>query len=223
MSKYDVRGVIHVDSKGKFEAAILAGVSSLPYVGGGISSLYSSIKADKETQRVDKFFEVISVELERLDAELIETIKSVTHDEEYLTMLIENVCRKVEKEARNNKQDTFECFFINSLLNGVTSTTYDLFDFFLNALDSLLEIDIQVIVLLHKEDKLIPISKINSGEAEKAHDPYYILASVNKLRSFGFVESYTGDFHVGAKDNDLNQEIKISHLGKDFTDFCLRK
>lgn len=207
-----------MDKRTKFETAVLAGVSSLPYVGGAISSIYSSIKAEKETQRIDKFFEVISDELERLDDELTKVLKSATHDDEYLAMLIEKICRKVEREAREIKRQKFKTLFINSLLNGVNSLSYNFLDFFTESLDSLNEIDIEILILLYNENKIIPVSAINH---KQFNEPYFILASVNKLRNFGFVESFTGEFHVGAKDNSLHQNVKISNLGKDFSQFCL--
>lgn len=207
----------------KIETAILAGISSLPYIGGGISSIYSSIKNHKESQRIDKFFEVISDELERLDEELKVVLKTTQHDDEYLTMLIENICRKVEKEASQNKQEVFRIFFINSLLNGINAKTFDHFNFFLNALDSLSDLDMQLLILIHKENRLIPLNDIIYEVDGKALDPYYILGSLNHLKSYGFVESFSGDVHLGARDNDLTQRVKISNPGKDFVDFCLRK
>lgn len=207
-----------MDRKEKFETTILAGISSLPYIGGGISSIYSSIKADKESQRVDKFFEVISMELERLNAELTKALKSATHDDEYLTMLIEKICRKVEREAREIKRQKFKALFINSLINGVDSLSYNFLDFYTESLDILNEIDIELLTFLFNKDDLVPVSAIKH---KQFNEPYFILASINKLRNFGFVESFTGDFYVGARDNSLHENVKISNLGKDFSKFCL--
>lgn len=206
-----------MDRSGKTEMAILAGLSSLPYIGGGISSIYSSIKADKESQRVDKFFEVISIELERLDAELTKALKSASHDDEYLTMLIEKICRKVEREAREIKRQKFKSLFINSLINGVDSHSYDFLDFFTESLDALNEIDVEILILLFNQEALVPVSAISH---KQHNEPYFILASINKLRSFGFIESFTGELHIGARDNSLHENVKISNLGKDFTRFC---
>lgn len=207
-----------MDRKEKFETAIFAGISSLPYIGGGFSSIYSSIKAEKETQRIDKFFEVIGIELERLDAELTKALQSAAHDDEYLTMLIEKICRKVEREAREIKRQKFKTLFINSLINGVDSLSYDFLDFFTESLDALNEIDIEILILLFNQDNLVPVSTINH---KQFNDPYFILASINKLRNFGFIESFTGEFHVGARDNSLHENVRISRLGKEFSRFCL--
>lgn len=207
-----------MDKKEKFETAILSGISSLPYIGGGISSVYSSIKAEKETQRIDKFFEVIGVELERLDAELSKALQSATHDDEYLAMLIEKICEKVEREAREIKRQNFKTLFINSLINGINSLSYDFLDFYTESLDALNEIDIEILILLFNQDNLVPVSAINH---KQFNDPYFILASINKLRNFGFIESFTGEFHVGARDNSLHENVRISRLGKDFSRFCL--
>lgn len=208
-----------MDKQTKKETTIAAPLNLIPYIGGSIASIYTSIKSSKETERLEFFYSDIAEAVKTLDQKLTDALKNSKHDEEYLTMLIENLSRKVEKEARKGKQNAFKGFFTNALLNGITPDSYSQLDFYLESLDSLSEIDIQLLLLLHNEiDKLIPIKDINSTGF---NDPYFILASVNKLRNLGFIMIHTGDIHVGARDNALEERIKLSTLGKDFISFCL--
>lgn len=198
---------------------ITAGLNLIPYVGGSLGTIYSSVKAHKERERLEKFYSDVASGVERLEEKLSEALKNSHHDEEYLSMLIEKTSRKVEREAREIKQQAFRIFFTNALLNGVNETTYHNDEFYLDALDSLSEIDIQLLGLLRRENRRVEVSEINSTGF---NDPYFILATVNKLRNLGFVEAYTGDFHInGGRDNALGQNIKLSSLGEDFISFCL--
>ncbi len=207
-----------MDKQAKKEMAIAASLSAIPYIGGSVASIYTSIKTNKEFERIDSFFEDISKTIQRFDERLTNALKENNHDDEYLGMLLENTIRKVEKEAREGKRNAFKCFFTNALISGVNPNTYDHANFYLESLDSLNNTDIQVLLLINKANDLVLISDINSNPPS---DPYFILASINKIRSFGFIEVYTGELHVGAKDNALNERVKLSQLGKDFISFCL--
>ncbi|PPA71902.1 hypothetical protein [Jeotgalibacillus proteolyticus] len=207
-----------MNKKDMFNEVVASGIGKLPYVGWVFSGIYSSVKAEKEAERIDKFFEVIAIELERLDSELTTALKTAKHDDEYLTMLIEKVCRKVEREAREMKRRNFQKLFLNSILNGVNAHSFNQFDFFTETLDDLNEINVEMLVLLYDQDDLTPISRIRN---RRSNDPYFILASINKLRNFGFLETYSGDVHLGARDNALHDNVKLSKLGKEFSKFCL--
>lgn len=207
-----------MDKQTKKEVAVAAGLSLIPYVGGSMAAVYTSIKNDKEFQRIEEFYSDVAKAIEGFDEKLETALKNSQHDEEYLTMLIENLTRKVEREARDIKRNSMKAFFTNALLNGVNAVSYSHIEFYLETLDSLSEVDIQLLLMLHQENKLTQVSSINTTGF---NDPYYILASVNKLRSRGLIESVTGDFHIGSRDNALGDRIKVSSLGKDFISFCL--
>ncbi|MEW4223130.1 hypothetical protein [Rossellomorea marisflavi] len=198
---------------------ITAGLNLLPYVGGSIATVYSSMKDKKEKERLELFFSETSESIKKFDEKFTSILEVTTHDDEYLTMLIEKISRIVEKEARKSKRDSLKSLLINSLLHGVDNHSYGQLEFFADALDSLSEQDVIIMIALYKEENLVVVNSINISDT---NDPYYVLASINKIRAFGFLESFTGDFHIGAVDNELNQSVKVSQLGKLFVDFCLK-
>ncbi|MCC2248868.1 hypothetical protein JUJ52_02695 [Virgibacillus sp. AGTR] len=208
-----------MDKESKKETAIAVSLSLIPYIGGSIASIYTSVKTNKEIERLEEFYSDVANGIKTLDEKLSNALRNSSHDDEYLAMLIEKLSRKVEIEARKSKINALKTLFVNSLLNGVNQTSYSEIDFFLEVLDSLSEIDIELLVLSHKENRLIAVNEINYV---KYNEPYFILASVNKLRNFGLLQVFSGAIAVGAKDNALEERIKVSDLGKNFISFCLQ-
>lgn len=207
-----------MDKQAKKDTVIAASLSLIPYIGGSFAAVFTSIKTDKEIQRLNTFFKDIASNIESFDEKLKQVIKESNHDEEYLVMLTEKVAREVEKEARKIKQTAMKNFFTHSLLNGVTKTSYSEVEFFLDVLIDLSEVDINILVLLQQENRLLAVGEIKSPTYS---DPYFILASVNKLRSYGLIQLFSGDVLIGVRDNALSEMIKLSNLGTKFIKFCL--
>ncbi|MFC7364545.1 hypothetical protein ACFQQH_05315 [Bhargavaea changchunensis] len=208
--------IIQEDNK---VTVIAAGLSLIPYVGGSLATVYSSTKAKKEKERLEKFYSDVASTIKSFDEQLTDVVRNSYHDDEYLSMLIEKVSRKIEREAREIKQEKFKTFFINALIQGVNSSTYQNEEYYLDALDSLSELDIEMLVLLYKQEHAVPVSNIESPFID---DPYIILASINKFRTLGLLEVYTGNMNVGGGvDNALAESVKLSKLGRNFAEFCL--
>lgn len=200
------------------ETIISAGLNLIPYVGGSLASIYNSSKKEKELERLDHFYKEVSDEIAGFNNELQNKLKNSIHDEEYLSMLIEKTSNKVAKEARENKIKSLKEFFVNALLNGVNKNTFSETEFYLETLGNLSETELGVLSLLKNEHRLISVNEIRVRDFD---EPYFILASVNKLRGYGLIEMFSGEMHAGAIDNDLNNNIKISPLGNKFIGFCL--
>lgn len=206
-------------SKYSRETLVEAGLNLIPYVGGSIATLYASNKQQKEFERIESFYDEVASKIKLMDHALKTILNKQIHDDESLVNLIESINDIVEKENQDIKKQYLQNLFINSLLNRVDGNTLDQRKYFLDALSNLTVYELEVISLLYKEDRLININEIRMH----GHDNRYaVLGFVNRLRNFGFVEQYIGDeFHVGAIDNSLNANIKISSFGKEFVNFCL--
>ena len=201
------------------ETAYEVGLNLLPYVGGGLAALYTSNRDKKKFQRIESFYEETSAKINQMDQSLKELLKEQTHDNDSIISLIEQVNEKIEKENRDIKKQCLQKFLINSLLNSTTEETLDQREYFLDALSNLTIFEIELISLLYREDRIINMNDIGMHNNE---DRYAVLGFVNRVRNYGFLELYIGgEFHVGAVDNSLNDNVKISEFGKRFVTFCL--
>lgn len=140
-----------------------------------------------------------------------------THDDDSLIALIEKINNQVEKENIQFKKECLVQFLINALLNGTTIKSFDKSLFFLDTLSSMTLSECEMMAMLYDQDRIIPVNNITSNEMSE----YAILGAVGRLRSYGFIVTYTGNFSVGGRDNALTEEIQLSDFGKEFVCFCL--
>lgn len=79
-------------------------------------------------------------------------------------------------------------------------------------------LDCELLAFLHSKSQPVVIGEITKTKV----DQYAILGSIGRLKIFGFIASYTGNFSIGGGvDNTLSDLAQITNCGKQFCDFAL--
>lgn len=193
----------------KKDTIIEAGINAIPYVGGAVATLYFGNKNEKRFQRLEEFYEKLKEELESVSDE---SSRFKENNAEQFQDLISELHEKVEKESRETKKKLLRNYFTTTLQNPINGD-FDLRLIFLDALDSLSEIDCNVLAFL-KTVNQVQIKAITGV------DPYLIYSSVNKLISLGFLETRRGSFTMnGMQDENLDNIVFLSSFGKQFINY----
>lgn len=199
--------------KEKFELAVEAGLQSLPYVGGSLATLYFGSKQEKRFKRIESFYQDLSDEI-RLNKTKILPLEE--HDKEKLIAIIEDLNEKVEKESTAEKKRMFKRYFISTLSSPINDN-FDKIKYFLEALSSLSLLECEILVFLKRNGSAL-VSSITKPNT----DQYAIVGSIGRLKSYGFVASYTQSMNIGGgSDNSLNEVASVSSYGNDFISYCL--
>lgn len=198
--------------KDKRDLVIEAGLQLIPSVGGALSTLYFGTKQEKRFKRLESFYEELASDINRFNLSLPGLQKE---NEEELIAIIEQLNEKIETENRVEKREFFKRYFIN-LLSIDNETNYDQKRYFLDILDSLNIIDIQLLKLI-QDNKNVLVSDIKGTE-----DVYEIVGSIGRLKNYGFLYARTGRIAIGSdEDNTLNEVVSISSFGEKFINFCI--
>lgn len=201
------------------DATVETGLSFIPFIGSGLSSLYSSYKSKKRFQRLEIFYEEVTEKISKLEQSNGPIPKVEIHDEEVLISLIEKINDKVEQESLEYKKECLQRFFLHSMINSTTQASFDQRQFFLDTLSSMTLLECEMMVVLFKENRTVIVNDMIKPNI----DQYAIVGSVGRLKSYGFITSYTGEFHVvdGGRDNSLHEYVRLSNYGAEFVKFCL--
>ena len=85
--------------------------------------------------------------------------------------------------------------------------------YFLNVLTEMSVLECDILDFLYKQSQPTQIRSISKLDT----DPYAIYGSINKLRSYGFIESRRGSYMMnGKQDEHLDDIVFVSGFGKKF-------
>lgn len=202
-------------SKEKTEIAVESGLQLIPFVGGALSTLYFSTQNEKRFLRIESFYE----EFAELVKEAQTEIKSLHVDyQPHLISLIERLNDKVERESRQSKREHFKKYLF-SILKDQDFSNYDKHLFFLETLDNITELDCEMLTFIHASSpKSLQVGTISKPGINQ----YAIVGSIQRLKGFGFIKSFTVALSIGDNsDNSLKESIQISTYGSEFIEFCL--
>jgi hypothetical protein len=191
------------------DLVLQAAIELIPHVGGSLSTIYFGGKQEKRLKRLEKFLselqeQVISTQTELANVSL--------HDPDELRFLLESLFQKVEVETREQKVRLLKEFLLTTLQDPVNST-FDVREHFLDTLSTMSVFECELLGFLFQEFKKIQIRQISKPNAS----PYMVFAAINKLRSYGFIESRRGSFQLnGEQDENLDDIIFVSELGIQF-------
>lgn len=203
-----------LNKKEKFEIAIESGLQLIPYVGGPISSLYFSTKQAKEFKRIERFYNELKEELDKVKSK----IKSIDNQyEDGLISLIEQVNDKVEKEHQKIKFQSYKKFMKNILIDPVSVINYDKRETFLDIIGNMSILECKLLSIIYRNKDYIRIKDLKIYEVNQ----YVILGAVNKLKSYGFLMTSQDTISLYGGDNYLNERVCISDYGKEFVEFTL--
>lgn len=190
-----------------------AGMQLIPVVGGSLATFYFGEKQQREFNRLQAFYKELAEDVKNLQ----EKPSLENQDEEKLAALIEKINNKVEKEVLREKVIYFKGFFKNILVYPVKAD-YDEKTFFLEAIDSMSLLEIDLLKVLSQQDAPPLVKDITKEGVEQ----YAVVGAVSRLRNFGFLELSSTTMTIGGeRDDRLTEKLKVSPFGKKFIAFCL--
>lgn len=199
------------------DIAIEAGLQLIPYVGGTISSLYYGNKQAKEFKRLERFYDELSLDLEKVKDKIIPIAEQYNDG---LISIIEQTNNKVEKEHQEYKIDCYRKYIKNILTNTINESNYDKNKLFLDILESMSCLEIEVLSLLYKSYKSKENLQVKSI-SKPGVDKNIFISVVWKLKSYGFIDSRQYDIGPNGQENLLNEYILINEYGIEFIKFIL--
>ena len=194
---------------------IQAGLKAIPYAGSPLASLYFGIKNEKRFKRLESFYRELNEELASTKKD-IEALKNAKPDEE-TAAIVEELNTKIENEPLAAKREYYKIFFKSNVINSLL-LSYEERRFFLESLDSLSVLDLNLLSFLTRQEKPIHIKSIQRGK----DSPFQILGSINRLRNYGYASTQTVSIVIGSgEDNALNESVLITDYGRKFFSFAL--
>lgn len=189
-----------------------AAIELIPTVGGSLSTLYFGGKQEKRLKRLEEFFNALKEQVMSTQAELADVS---LHDPDELRFLLESLFEKVEVETREQKVRLLKEFLLTTLKYPVNSN-FDVREHFLETLFAMSVFECELLGFLFQNNTKIQIRGISKPNAS----PYMVFAAINKLRSYGFIESRRGSFQLnGEQDENLDDIIFVSELGIQFCEY----
>lgn len=185
------------------------GLKSLPGVGGPLSTLYYSFKEERRFQRLESFYQELTVRLSNIENQLPDI---ETHDKESLIALIERLNEEVERESSQNKRLYLKNFFVNLLKNPTSKQNYDERQMLLDTLSTITFFEFQVLLTFSEEHK-------DYATFHSEIDLSLRLGAISRLETLGLLHStFIAETYVGS--SPVEKFILISGFGKKFIDFC---
>lgn len=201
-----------INNHSKRDLIIQAGMQAIPYVGGSLSTLYFGEKQEKRFQRLELFYEELKKDIEFIK-EKIPPLEE--QDSSSLESILEILNENVEKEVQDKKIKIYKAFFINTLLNPIKHD-FDERKYFLDILANMSVFECEILEFLGKQTQPIQVRSIQKQDT----NPYAIFGSINRLRSYGFIESRRGSFMMnGMQDEHLDDLVFVSGFGKKFLNY----
>lgn len=204
--------------KQKLEVAIQTGLQAIPYVGAPLATAYFGSKQVKEFNRLQEFYNQLSKDMESIKSSIVPIDMQY---EDGLMSLIEQINSNIEKEHQSRKIQCYKNYMRNMLTNQITEYNYDKKKLFLEVLQSMSIIEIEVVSELYKLEKNL-IVKV-SAFSRAGFDTYAFVGVMSKLKSYGFLKTQQEQMFIGGgEDNLLNESVAINDYGREFVEFVLQ-
>jgi len=192
-----------------------AGVGLIPCIGGPLATVLFGAKQTLALKRVESFLHELAETVKELQIKFPELNEE---RKEQLADLIMKVTTHVESESRQEKRHYFKLFLINSF-RSTGDVSFDIEEFFLDALNTFNLIDIKILSNLMRKPEQIKSTEISIVGI----DQHAIFGSIGRLNTHGLVSiGTTGLTFGGLGDKAFNEHVQISSFGKTFYNFCLK-
>lgn len=202
------------------DSIIQAGMQLIPYVGPSLAAYYYGNKQELRFKRIESFYEELQLDLERVKEHIIPIEQQY---QEGLLALIEEVNDGVEKEHQNKKRQYYRNYMKNLMTNQLNQESFDKQKLFLDVLNGINLLEVEVLHLVYQEYVKNPNSMIMVGAFNRpGFDLYTFVGIVSKLKSYGFLRAVQTEISFGGnEDNALKEWISITDFGKEFVHFIL--
>lgn len=196
------------------------GISTIPYIGGTLSTIWFDIKGKIMVERFENFYKELVEELNKEFAEELKTISDRIAsidilDKGYIAAIIEEINERIEKENLSEKIKFLKNYFKNSLISLPNKNNFNERHFFIKTIGSMSLYECEILNRIVNNYDSIDIENINTDNIG------LLLGTIDKLKSYGFILTERKKISFGVDDR-LGLKIKISDFGKKFFDFCLK-
>lgn len=217
--KVDIVEEVAIDTG--LDCAIESGLQLIPLVGGALSTAYFSTKQAKQFKRIERFYQQLSNKLIEVEDKIISMEEQY---EDGIISLIEQINEKVENEHQETKTKSYLNYMKNLLTNKVTLDNYDNNKIFLDILDKMTILEIDLLVFLYENNYLKNNSKfVIVGKISRDNlDQFAIVGAVSRLKSYGVITAIQHSMTIGGEDNSLKQGISITDYGLKFIEFIIK-
>ena len=209
---------LNLTAKEKALLGVQSAIQAIPYVGSSIATLYFGYKQEIRFKRLENFYKELAIEIEGIKEKIISINRQ---DKDSFLFIMEELNERIEKEYRLEKIIFFKNYFKNTLKDPVTKINFDERQYFLNILESMTLLESSILkFLINIENVPTEIMNIEFNGT----DQYVIIGAVEKLKSYGFLESQTISVMIGTgQDNRLREKVRLSDFGIKFYKFCILK
>ncbi|MGE6593488.1 hypothetical protein ACQKFU_28920 [Bacillus mycoides] len=200
--------------KEKRSLIVQSGLQLIPNVGGALSTAYYGTKQEKRFKRIESFYQELSEEVGKIQLQL----PSIDiHNQDSLIALIEELNEKIEREHTEQKRDYFKRYLL-STLSSPTNDNFDERRFFLDALGNMTLLECEILLLLYRNNEIrFQIRTIGIPGVKQ----FAIVGAINRLKTYGFIQSYTDGIYFGREDNTMQEYVIPSDFGINFIQYCL--
>jgi hypothetical protein len=214
------KGALRLTDKDKLtindeiELTIEAGISSIPYIGGALQTLYYGRKNEKRFKRVEKFYKELYIEIESVKDQL-PSIKETNRSDEALGIL-ETINDEIETASSQTKIDYYKKAYKNVLLN-FNNNSFDNEKFFVRLLPDLTDLEINILFNSnHNPNRDVHENDFYNNNKNNIN---LIEGSLNRLVNFGLIEIKFGTLISGGRGSEIQQDYSVSDLGSKFISF----
>ena len=188
------------------------GISTIPYIGGTLSTIWFDIKGKIMVERFENFYKELSEELESV-SDKIASIDPLDYN--YIAVIIEEINERIEKEYLSEKIKFLKNYFKNSLISPPNKNNFNERHYFIKTVGNMSLYECEILNGIVNNYDSIDIENINTDNIG------LLLGTVDKLKSYGFILTERKKISFDTDDR-LGLKIKISDFGKKFFDFCLK-
>ncbi|WP_169709525.1 hypothetical protein [Deferrisoma camini] len=204
-----------LSSSEKRDLVIEAAMQAIPYVGAPLSVIYFGAKQEKRFKRIESFYAELAEEINEIRDQIASVDKQ---NKEALAAILEELNEKVETEPLEEKRQFFKNYFKNTLRKPITND-FDKRKYFLQTLADMSLLGCELLAFISSQPGAVLVGNIK----KPGTDQYAIVGAIGRLKSYGFLMSFQGSFTIGGgQDNALQEQVQLSHFGKEFVDFCLK-
>lgn len=195
-----------------FSLTIQSGLNAVPYIGGVLSTAYSGYKNEVRIKRLEKFYQDFAEFINQVNIVIPQIHQDV---ETQIFDLIEELSDKVEREYSSRKLLHFRHLLLNLLMHP-ESEEFDIQRYFIQTLSFMTELECEILNLMFQQETSVTVAQLSA----KGIDNNIVIGGVSRLKSYGFLTGYTGQFNIGpGANNVLNERIELNSFGKTFYDY----
>lgn len=190
--------------------AVEGGIASIPYIGGLVQTMYYGSKSEKRFKRIEEFYEDLNKTMKELKEKIPDQIPDV-NSKDQLIGIFESINDEIEKARAQRKINLYKNLYKNCLLK-INETSWDNEEYYLQILNQMTEIEIELLCQLMKNNNGKFFDNISCHSVPQE----LVAGSLNRLSDFGLLQKSILGIDMKETYNQHRIGYRISPLGKSF-------